>query len=408
MSGNSGVGIGIFGKGTRVLNTYVGVGADGITRVPNGESGIYIDARALSCTVGAPGKDSTTVVSGNIDRGMNIYGAGARVLNTYVGVGVDGTTAVSNKGNVGIFIGASALNCTIGAPGEGSTTLVSGNNNGIVIRGAAARVLNTYVGVAVDGTTAVPNKGQRGIYIENRALDCTIGAPGEGSTTVVSGNSQNGIVIDGVGARVFNTFVGVGADGTTPVPNGGEMGSYVANHDGGSVCAAIPWAAGWAAGIYVSNQALNCTIGDPGVDSTTVVSGNAGYGLYVGGTNIIVANTHVGVATDGNTAAPNLRRHPPCSVIGQVGPARQHHQRQQRQRDSDCVRRRARTGYRRHAERGGARGQHYRPEQEPRVGRRQRRCGRRHPGHTTHQPAHRRPHRQRGHEHNRRQRVACF
>lgn len=54
-------------------------------------------------------------------------------------------------------------------------------------------------------------------------------------------------------------LVGVGVDGHTPVPN--------QNTETG--------------GIHVVGAAANCTIGAPGIDSLTVVSGNVGYGIKV-------------------------------------------------------------------------------------------------------------------------------
>ena len=61
------------------------------------------------------------------------------------------------------------------------------------------------MGVGVDGLTPVPNAV--GIYINDDAPNCTIGAPGMGSRTVVSGNHDTGIRILGNHARVLNTFV---------------------------------------------------------------------------------------------------------------------------------------------------------------------------------------------------------
>ena len=68
------------------------------------------------------------MASGNAGNGIEVHGAGARVLNTYVGVGADGSTPAAN-GQVGVFVGARATDCKTGAVGEGSLTIVSGNAN---------------------------------------------------------------------------------------------------------------------------------------------------------------------------------------------------------------------------------------------------------------------------------------
>ena len=191
-----------------------------------GKWGVYV--RGTGCTIGAPGEDSLAVVSGNAGGGIGIYGAGATVLNAYIGVAADGTTAVPNMGGRGVYVHGTATDCTIGAPGEGRLVVVSGNaGDGIDIRGVGATVLNAYIGVAADGATAVANMGERGVYVDTAAADCTIGAPGEGSLVVVSGNAGDGIAIYSTGATVLNAYIGVAADGATAVPNMGEVGILV-------------------------------------------------------------------------------------------------------------------------------------------------------------------------------------
>ena len=116
-------------------------------------------------TVGAVGANSVTVVSGNVLSGIDVHGLGARVVNTRVGVALDGLAPVPNQIK-GIYVASDAHNCTIGAPGAGSLNIVGGNVNvGVSIHGSSVRVLNTFVGVGVDGYAARavqfhPNGGQ--------------------------------------------------------------------------------------------------------------------------------------------------------------------------------------------------------------------------------------------------------
>ena len=63
-------------------------------------------------------------------------------------------------------------------------------------------MVNAYIGVGKDGATAVPNMGNSGVYVQGTAINCTIGAPGKNSLTVVSGNSGSGTMIYGAGATV--------------------------------------------------------------------------------------------------------------------------------------------------------------------------------------------------------------
>jgi len=212
---------------------------------------IVVRGTWLRQVIGAPGRDSLCVVSGNLGNGINIRqsASGVHVLNTYVGVGADGFTAVPNRGQGGVFADAWAQNVVIGAEGQDSVTVISGNSGfGLGINSPGLRVLNTYVGVAIDGMTRVPNRGKSGVYVFIGGTDSSIGSPGEGGTNVVSGNDGLGIAVAGAGTRVLNTYVGVAADGSMPVSNGRVSG-----------------AAG--SGIYVYPRGYHCTIGSAGVST---------------------------------------------------------------------------------------------------------------------------------------------
>ena len=132
------------------------------------------------------------------------------MLNTYLGVGADGTTPAGNT--YGVFVSTSAADCTIGALGEGSLVIVSGNTNqGVMTYGANTHVINAYLGVAKDGYTPVPSKAvdQPAIYIKPGATGCTIGGRG-GDLVVVGGMLGPGIYDAGAGTTILNTRIGVG------------------------------------------------------------------------------------------------------------------------------------------------------------------------------------------------------
>ena len=288
VSGNLGVGISANGARLRVVNTLVGVAADGIAPIPNsGVCGISIGTTATDCTIGATGRGNTVVASGNFGSGIGAHGAGLVVVNTLAGVAADGTTPVPN-GVSGIAIAITATDSSIGWPGRGNTVVASGNfGTAIFANAARLRIVNTFVGVAADGTTPVPN-GKNGVVIGSTAADCTIGWPGTESVVVLSGNSGAGLVVYAVRMRVLNTFVGVGADGTTGIPNARACDS----------CNEFP-------GISIDPAASNCTIGAQGSGSTVVIGANNGYGISGGGAGLHVINTLIGMSADGITRAPN-------------------------------------------------------------------------------------------------------
>jgi len=80
------------------------------------------------------------------------------------------------------------------------------------------KIYGNYIGTNLAGTAAVPN----GIGIHNSlTFDSIIGAAGLGN--LVSGNSGDGIAVDSASrTRIHSNLIGVAADGTTPLPNGGD------------------------------------------------------------------------------------------------------------------------------------------------------------------------------------------
>ena len=274
VSGNTENGITIDSRRVRVFNTMVGVDVSGSKPVPNmGESGILLSFGARDCSIGAPGTDRVTVVSGNAREGISVYGVRTRILNIRVGLGLDGTTPVPNLGEYGVTINDRAHDCTVG--GDGGVTVVSGNTGmGLIMLGARGRVLNTLVGVGADGVTAVPNLGDAGLAV--KGPNCTIGTSGSEGVTVVSGNLQYGLALLGEGGTVINTLVGLAIDGVTPVPNRGDC----------ALCL----------------QSSTHTV----VRGSTV-SGNLGNGVRVdGGSNVTLVGNTIGLSRNRSVAVGNF------------------------------------------------------------------------------------------------------
>ena len=271
----------------------------------NRGNGIAVQAGGVGCTVGSRARGNAThasnavVVTGNRRSGVHVYAANVTLFNARVGVRADGDGMTADGNLNGILLEDDASDCVIGLSrgmhtGSG-TTVISGNayrgsalsanpqvGYGIYAKGPRLRVANTRVGVAADGVTAAPNAGRAGLYIHVHASDCTIGSAVSGATNVISGNRGAGIYLGGPRPHVFNTLVGVAADGTAPVAN--EKG-----------------------GVLVAKTAEDGVIGAPGRRNTTVVSGNEGGGITALGPRLRVLNTLVGVASDGVTAVITKR-----------------------------------------------------------------------------------------------------
>jgi trimeric autotransporter adhesin len=103
------------------------------------------------------------------------------------------------------------------APSTVQGLVVNGNPNSAFRSnsGANATIRGNFIGTNSDGTEAAPNGG--GFF--GFSGTTTIGGPNPADTNVISGNSDDGIGTN-AGVSVERNYIGVGADGKSPIPNG--------------------------------------------------------------------------------------------------------------------------------------------------------------------------------------------
>lgn len=281
----------------------------GIT--PAGESagndaGILV-TDANSVFIGSGGRN---VIARNAGPGIELEGGigaeqnvGQHVIeNNYLGIRPDGSAFGSSSGGSGVLIRGSAEN-VIGSEGNGNVISGYGMDQsqssptaGIRIIGEGATdnsIVGNMIGVDPSGSQAIGNGV--GVLIGLGGLDYQsdnlIGVDGTDPATrnVISGNALAGIVLRGlVGENVIQgNHIGVGADGTTAIPNGygilfQELGSPPL------------W---WP---------QDTTIGGPFEADRNVISGNRHSGVvaeYVSDASIV--GNHIGVSADGQAAVGN-------------------------------------------------------------------------------------------------------
>ncbi|MEM9608233.1 MAG: LamG-like jellyroll fold domain-containing protein [Actinomycetota bacterium] len=219
--------------------------------------------------------------------GIEVTGARATVSDSHVGTDAAGLVARGN-GTYGVIID--------GVDGTVDRSLVSGNGaDGINIAptGVGATVTNSSIGTDVTGNAALPN-GQEGVQIE--ASDAEIGQVGNGN--VISGNAYAGINAwtgSPTGVTIQANLIGVGADGTTSVPNGtvGPEGGVTVRDDVGGV---LVGGAGVGDGNVIANN-----VGD-GVQIVDV-NGNPQNVAVLG--NSIVDNTDLAIDLADDGVTPN-------------------------------------------------------------------------------------------------------
>lgn len=181
-----------------IMGNYLGVGPDGETRIGSSQVGIRVNEGAHHNTIGP-----RNVISGNETSGIQMesidpyYPNNNLIIGNYIGTNHNGTSAVGNGNGIGIY---NATNNIIGGTGQGESNIISGNtNNGILLCDNASgnQVIGNYIGTNYKGTAKLPNL--IGVNIL-RSHDNIIGGtlPGEGN--LISGNQEEGIIIHDDGA----------------------------------------------------------------------------------------------------------------------------------------------------------------------------------------------------------------
>lgn len=244
-----------------------------------GAPGVRIDGSTLGSGNGLTFAGTATgssvaylSITGFPGHGIDIASNNTFVTSSYIGVRPDGTTADGNDLN-GIRISGTGANIgTSSATGN----LISGNGqSGISFTaGGFSNIKSNRIGTNAAGTAAIPNL-QHGIsataggFVQVGGLE-----PGDGN--LISGNTQEGIVL-GAGSGtwyIYGNIIGLDQAGAAALPNGGS-------------------------GVYISGD--NNQIGNIDPEGRNVITGNAGYGIYVtsGADNNTIRNNYIGVNAAG-------------------------------------------------------------------------------------------------------------
>ena len=346
ISGNSAAGISIKeagSSGNNIAGNFIGLGADGVTKVPN-KLGIIVSEGAGGNTIGAPG-NGVNIISGNLGAAVYFIGSnGNTVTNNVIGPDVNSSRLPGN--GVGVAATAGSQNNVIG-PGN----LISSNFTGVDLEGTNTSnnsVIGNYIGTGANPTSADANSPYAnfaGVSISNAAQGNTIGGTTAATRNLISGNTGLGISIDGAntnGNVVEGNFIGTTVAGAGAIPNStgvfisggasfnaigaGGAGNLISGNDGiavgiagsgtnnnsvqGNTIGANPMitqAVPNGTGVSVDEGARNTLIGGLTAGTGNFVSGNHGAGIEIKGASsaTTVERNYIGSGAGGNGSIPN-------------------------------------------------------------------------------------------------------
>ena len=281
ISGNNsdGIQIGSSATNNRILGNYIGTTGTGTAALGNNVAGINL--LGGSNTIGGTSSAERNVISGN-DTGVLISGTAAItniVQGNFIGTDRNGTANLGNLGD-GILVTGGARNNLIGGLGSAGNVISGNNSDGIEITGTGTTdnvVQGNFIGTNAAGSGALANS-LTGIRVTGTADGNTIGGSAAGVRNVISGNTQDGIFLDGViDTLIQGNYIGLSATGGALTGNGNR-----------------------GAGVWLLNANGN-TIGGTGSNERNVISGN---GVVGGWQNMLVQNSD-GNFIEGNYIGTN-------------------------------------------------------------------------------------------------------
>ncbi|MEE9597348.1 MAG: choice-of-anchor Q domain-containing protein, partial [Acidiferrobacterales bacterium] len=243
---------------------------------------------------GIPTSDPNYNISGNGEFRISP----TAVLETITDpVALDGSIQTANIGDTNVAgpeveldgsgAGAGASGFTIDA----GSSIVRGfvinqfNAHGILLQTAGNNAIEgNYIGTDVLGAAAAAN-GNDGVHLASGTNNNVIGGTGAGDGNVISGNTNDGILLTDAGTsnnRVESNFIGTNAAGTTALGNGDD-------------------------GVSIQVDANNNTIGGTAPTARNVISSNGGDGILIqnAAANNLVQGNYIGTDISGTTNLGN-------------------------------------------------------------------------------------------------------
>ena len=208
--------------GNHVEGNYIGTDATGNSRAA--ANGNLIAITGPNNVIGGTTPSAGNVISGTSNFGISIFGSSATgnlIQGNYIGTNASGTSALGSSAGINI----SSSNNTVGGASAAARNVISGNNiAGLQVQsGASGNVIQgNYIGTNAAGNAAIPNTNN-GVSVFDNSNNNIIGGVALGAGNVISGNgwgiSLASASTNPVGTVIQGNYIGVAADGTTPLSN---------------------------------------------------------------------------------------------------------------------------------------------------------------------------------------------
>jgi hypothetical protein len=262
----------------RIESNFIGTDVTGAVVLGNGH-GIIVSGGSEDNRIGGVPAKKGNLISGNSEYGIRLLSSNNSVVGNQIGANAAGTAGLGN-GASGIGIGEDCVNNVIGGSSPNAGNLISGNNfEGMEIGGAHTVVQGNFIGTDITGTMAIPNGGC-GIFVHGSATHAIIGGNAKWRRNVISGNGFRGVWLNSCNNKVEGNFVGTDVTGTVALGNAGD-------------------------GVVIEEGAEFNTIGGITGGSGNIISGSGHLGIWLLGSNNLIAGNYIGTDVSGMEALGN-------------------------------------------------------------------------------------------------------
>lgn len=328
-----------------VVGNYVGMAADGVTKLPNADTGIEISGSSTGNRIGGLSAGERNLATGNDGIGLQLLGvanadgscdapASNVIQGNWIGVDANGARpGTFGNGGEGVAFQVCSRDNLLGGTSAGARNVVSGNrDDGVKIEGLGGpsggtcnnRVQGNYIGMDPTGSFAVANR-VTGVKVQNGACNTQIGGSEPGAGNVISGNLSDAIYIrraTTVDTVIEGNVIGLAPDRSRAIGNG-DTGVHIWSGSKRTVVRNNVISANAGNGILIENPGTNSSsiLGNRiGMnDAATAARPNKRNGVWITDgaqsslvqDNVIAANTQAGVVVErqgGATTATTKNR----------------------------------------------------------------------------------------------------
>lgn len=227
---------------------------------PNYSTGVW----TIQSSVGVP----ANVLDGSIIDGYSAFGSAPATISTPATIVIQ--LQQPTAGNTLQLAGTQPVTVR----GLSIAQSVSNGLAALWLSGTAGHIVQgNHIGVNAAGDSPFPSATSGSLVIQSSSNNL-VGGTLPADRNVISGADNNGIRIDGFIAssnnQIWGNYIGVAADGITPLPNGNS-------------------------GIFINSAATNNLIGNGTPSGRNIIANNSGWGVEITGASVnnTVSNNHI-------------------------------------------------------------------------------------------------------------------